>query len=126
MTRPDTGQATHRFFEVSAAGDVDTLRTLVAPGAVIWRNTGQGVVPFDDEFPRIEKLYNRVGAWFYRDIRQTVGESSCCEQHTVVFDRPGKPEVAIEVAVVMHYDEDGLLVRLDEYMNPADLDGLRK
>lgn len=55
----------------------------------------------------------------YSQPRRVVGEGAVAEQHVVTLTRPDGTARSGDVCVVLRFDGDGLISRLDEYVDPA-------
>ena len=60
----------------------------------------------------------------YSDIRRTVADRVVTEQHLVTLSRPDGVKVSCDVCVVVRFDADGLITRVDEYLDTAALAAL--
>ncbi len=103
--------------------DVDLVRQLVAPDARVRRNNG-------DE-RNVDMLVATIGgleeaevAVKYSDVRRVIGENAVAEQHVVTLIKPDGTSASSEVCLVARFDENGLVTRLEEYVDTAALAGL--
>ena len=55
----------------------------------------------------------------YSDVRRTVADHAVTEQHVVTLTRPDGVEAASDVCVVIRFDDNRLITRIDEYMDAA-------
>jgi ketosteroid isomerase-like protein len=107
-----------KFVGAIQAGDPDTVRACYAPSARIWHNSD-----------RIEQTVDqnmRVLAWFmrtlpnrtYRVIRRVALPDGFLQQHVLEATLPDGTPWALDACVVVRM-VDGLIVRLDEYIDSA-------
>lgn len=107
------------FFRRSQEGDWDGMLALAAPGMTAWQSGGEPRQAFVDVVPGIEKMRERMGPWTYHDVERIVGEDGFCEQHVVRFQRPDGRVREFAACVVATVDANGLITRLDEYLDPS-------
>jgi ketosteroid isomerase-like protein len=55
----------------------------------------------------------------YSDVRRSVGDGFVVEQHVVTLTRPDGKSASTDVCVVLRFDDDGMITRLDEYVDSA-------
>ena len=55
----------------------------------------------------------------YSDVRRSVDDGFVVEQHVVTLTRPDGRSASTDVCVVLRFDGDGLITRLDEYADSA-------
>jgi ketosteroid isomerase-like protein len=55
----------------------------------------------------------------YSDVRRSVGDGFVVEQHVVTLTRSDGESASTDVCVVLRFDDDGLITRLDEYVDSA-------
>jgi ketosteroid isomerase-like protein len=115
------GELCRQFFDAVERRDRDALSLLIAPGAVRSQNGKNEVplaVPSESQAPRSRAV--GLGKFRYEQIRQVIGEQAVTEQHRVRSVRPDGSLIDADVCVVMLFDENGRVVRLDEYFNPEE------
>jgi hypothetical protein len=123
-TRPPTRRETvartaEWWSRCSQAGDFDGMLALTAPGATSWQSGGEAPGLFADAVASIRAIRERMGPWQYLHARRLVDECGFCEQHVVRFSRPDGRVREVTACVVAEVGEDGLITRIDEYLDPA-------
>ena len=107
-----------RLLEAIEAGDIDAVAACYADDAVIWHNTDQVEQTKADNLRVLAWLVGHTAVRSYRDSRRTVIDHGFVQQHTlhIGFDdgRTADLPACLVVAVA-----DGLIVRLDEYIDGA-------
>ena len=107
-----------RLLEAIEAGDIDAVASCYADDAVIWHNTDQVEQHKADNLQVLSWLVEHTAVRSYRDSRRTVIDHGFVQQHTlhIGFDdgRTADLPACLVVAVA-----DGLIVRLDEYIDGA-------
>ena len=106
------------LFAAIEKGDVDAVAALYADDAVIWHNTDQVEQHKADNLQVLSWLVEHTAVRSYRDSRRTVIDHGFVQQHTlhIGFDdgRTADLPACLVVAVA-----DGLIVRIDEYIDGA-------
>ncbi|HEX9260299.1 MAG TPA: nuclear transport factor 2 family protein [Acidimicrobiales bacterium] len=114
----DIEARTDEFFRATAEQDWDAFFAAFAPGATVKHNYGQEQgVPETASF--LQLLATRGISISYENARRVVGADALVEQHDVRMRRADGVEAVLDVAVVLRFDEHGLITRLDEYVDPA-------
>ena len=107
-----------RLLEAIEAGDIDAVASCYADDAVIWHNTDQVEQHKDDNLQVLSWLVEHTAVRSYRDSRRTVIDHGFVQQHTlhIGFEdgRTADLPACLVVAVA-----DGLIVRIDEYIDGA-------
>jgi ketosteroid isomerase-like protein len=118
MTPEDYLAIADRFVGAIQAGDADAVRACYAPDARIWHN--------NDGLEQTVDQNLRVLAWFvrtlpdrkYRVIRREALPDGFLQQHLLEATLPDGTAWAMDACVVVRM-KDGLIVRLDEYIDSA-------
>ncbi len=105
-----------RFIAAIQDGDVDTVRACYRPDASIWHNT--------DGIEQTVEQNMRVMAWFartlpdrrYRILRREALPDGFLQQHVLEATLPDGTPWAMDACVVVRM-QDGLITRLDEYID---------
>jgi ketosteroid isomerase-like protein len=109
-----------RLFAAIAAGDVDGVRAIYAPGCVVWHNHDAVEQPAEDNLRTLAWVTRNIRDLRYEEIRRQATETGFVQQHVLRGIAPnGK---ALEVpACVVGTVADGKITRLDEYLDSAAL-----
>ena len=107
-----------RLFAAIEAGDLEAVRSLYAPDAVVWHNT-------DDSEQTVEQNL-RVLAWVvehladrrYEDVRRSPTPTGFVQQHVLRCTRPDGRRVEVPACLVVTVD-GGRITRLEEYLDSA-------
>jgi ketosteroid isomerase-like protein len=114
----DLEHLTATFFRVGEARDWDTWTAMFAPTAVVQQNGGPETgVP--GTVANLQRMFAAGVTFGYERQRRIVGDRAVVEQHDVRMRREGHGEVVLDVCVVLRFDDDGLITRLDEYFDSA-------
>ena len=116
----DLEAVTDQFFEHAAAADADGMLALCADGCRIKQNIGDegGVTELR---ALVEGLAAGGISVTYSDVRRVVADRAVVEQHLVTLSRSDGVSVAADLCVVLRFDDDGRIVRLDEYLDGGTL-----
>ena len=117
--RETVARTAEQWSRVSQAADFDGMLALMAPGATAWQSGGVPPVLFVDAVAGLRAIRERLGPWRYLHPRRVVDDHGFCEQHVVRFSRPDGRVRDITACVVAQVGQDGLITRLDEYLDPA-------
>ena len=106
------------LFRCTSTGDVDGVASMCAPGMRVKQNSGD-----DADIATLLALVGGIAAAGvtvdYSDVRRVIGERSVAEQHLVTLRRSDGVEASVDVCVVVRFDGDGRVERLDEYFDPS-------
>lgn len=113
-----------RLFRAIPAGDIEAVRALYAPDAVIWHN--------DDQRQQTPEQNLRVLAWVatnikelrYDDIRRQPTPAGFVQQHVLRGIAPNGQPLEVPACIVCTVVE-GRITRLDEYLDSAQVAVLR-
>jgi len=123
MTPQDYVAFAEKFVGAIQAGDPDTVRACYAPDAKIWHNNDGKEQTVDQNM--------RVLGWFmrtlpdrkYRVIRLEALPDGFLQQHVLEATLPDGTAWAMDACVIVRM-QDGLIVRLDEYIDSAKANAL--
>lgn len=118
MTPQDYLDFAERFVGAIQRGDVDAVRACYAPDAKLWHNT--------DNIEQTVDQNLKVLAWFvktlpdrnYRVLRVEALPDGFLQQHVLEATLPNGEKWAMDACVVIKI-ENGLITRLDEYLDSA-------
>jgi ketosteroid isomerase-like protein len=108
-----------RLIAAIESGDLDTFAGCYAPGAVIWHNNDN----LEQDPATVVKvlgwLRKRVDGLCYEEMRVQPTPSGYVEQHVLRGTaRDGSP-FEVPACLVVTVGDDGLITRLDEYVDSA-------
>ena len=117
-------QTVTQLFGAFAAGDFDAAEALMAPDVVVTQN---GVSrPWAVMRPLLEALRPIMGPHRYEEVRLTSAGNTVVEEHRVRSTAPGGEKIDLAAAVVVRFNTAGLIVALDEYVDPSPVLALRR
>lgn len=112
----DLDAATEKLFRAAEAGDWETFSLCFAPDAVLAQNIGTEQ-PIADALVSLPTLTADGTTLRYDNVRRFVGDQVVTELHDAIFTKPDGREVCIDICVVIQFDDAGLIVRSDEYLD---------
>jgi len=124
MSEREILELADRFFAAIPKGDLETVRAIYAPDALIWHNNDQTTQNVEQNLAVLGWVTKNISALRYEEIRRHVTPSGFVQQHVLRGTAPnGKP---LEVpACILCTVVNGRITRLDEYLDSAQLAGLR-
>lgn len=107
-----------RIIAAAEAGDATDLFNVYADGAVIWHNNDDREQTVTQNAKVLEAMPRWVKERTYTDRQVQVFDGGVVQQHVLrgVNVESGE-EVALHACVVVRVNEDGLITRLDEYLD---------
>jgi len=112
-----------RFFDAIATGDIDALRSIYAPDAVVWHNTDRVEQPLEQNLRVLRWVHTHVRDFRYEQQRCQSTETGFIEQHVTRGRAPDGSELAIAACVVATV-VDMRIVRIEEYLDSAQISSL--
>lgn len=113
---PDIEQIVVDLFAAAERGDWDAFRAAFTPDARLRQNIGADH-SIDDAMLALPRLTDDGTTLQYQNARRAVAPNVVTEMHDAVFTKPDGREVRIDICVVVELNDDGLIVRADEYLD---------
>lgn len=119
------------FFKAIEQGDVETMRSIYSPDAVIWHNFDpltpkeKGDETVSENLKKLEMLPQRIRGAKFEVYQREATETGFVQQY-VLTGRMVNDEPFLLPACIVCRVKDGLIVRVDEYYDPAIVRRLRK
>ena len=121
MTATQNNDIADRMFAAIENGNGAQLAALWSDDVTVWR---QGGGPVRDK-PRALKVI----AWFvdsttdrrYEVLDRQIFDGGFVQQHVVYAHDSGGASLSFRACLVVRVNPDGLISRIDEYLDPADL-----
>ena len=110
----DLAATTAELFSIFESQEFDGLERLLAPEAKMKQN-GNPEHGLDGLMAFVEGLKNDGVSVAYSDVRRSVGDGFVVEQHVVTLTRPDGKSASTDVCVVLRFDTQGRITRMDEY-----------
>lgn len=113
-----------RFFTALEAGDIDTVRAIYAPDALIWHNDDLIDQSVDDNLKVLAGLHRAVSGLRYDVIRRAVVDDGVLQQHVLRGTLPDGSEVELHAAMYLQV-RDGHITRIEEYLDSGKRGAIR-
>jgi uncharacterized protein len=121
----DTEDIVNRFFTAIEAGDIETVRAMYAPDALIWHNDDLLEQPVEDNLKVLAGLHRAVSGLRYDIARRAVADDGVIQQHVLRGSLPDGTEVALHAAMYLRV-RDGHITRIEEYLDSAQRSAIRR
>ena len=105
-----------RFFDAVVAGNIDDVRSMYAPDAVIWHAHTNAEQAVEDNLRTLDAIAKHVKGFGYDDKRCVATETGFIEQHITRGIAPNGMAFSIPSCIVCTVVE-GRITRLDEYFD---------
>jgi hypothetical protein len=114
----DLAARTEQLFSIFESQEFDGLAELFSPDVAVKQNNNpehglDGLMAF------VGGLRNEGVKIEYSDVRRSVGDGFVVEQHVRTLTRPDGKSASGDVCVVLRFDDEGRIVRMDEYADSA-------
>jgi ketosteroid isomerase-like protein len=113
-----------RFFSAVQAGDLDTVRAIYAPDAVIWHNDDGLEVGPEANLRVLRWVTRNIQELRYEEVRRHDTGTGFIEQHVLRGIAPNGAQLEIPACIICEV-KDGRVTRLDEYLDSAHTAALR-
>ena len=112
-----------RFIDAVAAGDLDTVKAIYAPDAVIWHNNDRRETTVEENLRILGWMAAKVTGKRYDKIRRQETDNGYVQQHVLSGVAPNGKAFEVEACLVVEV-RDGRITRLDEYIDSAQIQSL--
>jgi uncharacterized protein len=113
-----------RFFAALEAGDIETLREIYAPDALIWHNDDLAEQSVEDNLKVLQGLHRAVSGLRYDVIRRAATTDGVLQQHVLRGALPDGTEVELHAAMYLQV-RDGHITRIEEYLDSGKRSSIR-
>jgi ketosteroid isomerase-like protein len=110
-----------RLFAAITAGEVDAVAALWSEDVTVWH---QGDERDNDKARAVKVIRWYVNATTYRHyevLDRQVFDGGFVQQHILHSTSTRGEDVALRVCLIVKIGDDGLIRRIDEYLDPAEL-----
>lgn len=112
------------FFAAISRGDIDAVRAIYAPDAVIWHNDEKAEQTPDRNLKVLGWVTRNIKDMRYEEVRRHATPTGFVEQHVLRGVAPNGAPLEIPACIVCEV-RDGRITRLDEYLDSAQTAALR-
>lgn len=113
-----TLEVAERFLAAIEAGDIETVRSLYHPDAQVWHNFDQASQTRDENLRVLAWMSRRVKERRYEEVRRIETPTGFAQQHVLRGIAPNGEKLECPAAIFCTV-EDGLITRLEEYLDTA-------
>ncbi|MBI2766444.1 MAG: nuclear transport factor 2 family protein [Chloroflexi bacterium] len=125
VTSSDKLALLDRFFAAIQSADIDAVRAMYAPDAVIWHNNSNTTQTVAENVVTLTWVTRHISNLRYEEIRREVtGGGRVVQQHVLRGIAPNGTPLNIPACIIFSI-EDGHITRLDEYLDTAQTAALR-
>ena len=124
MTAEETLVFAKKFVDAIQAGDTATVRACYHPDAKLWHNTDGIEQTVDQNMKVLDWFIRTLPDRNYRVTRREALSDGFLQQHVLEATLPDGTKWAMDACVVIKI-ENGLITRLDEYLDSAQAGKLR-
>ncbi len=119
MTRTNTAlEVAEKLFAAIMAGDIEAVEALYAPDMAVWHNTDGIAQRRDENLRTLRWVVRNLQGLRYEEIRRQATTSGFVQQHVLRATMADGAPVEIPACIVATV-EDGLITRIDEYLDSA-------
>jgi ketosteroid isomerase-like protein len=114
-----------RFFAALEAGDIETVRNIYAPDALIWHNDDLIEQSVEDNLKVLAGLHRAVSGLRYDVLRRADVADGVLQQHVLRGTLPDGTDVELHAAMYLQV-RDGRVTRIEEYLDSGKRAAIRK
>ena len=118
MTEAEILSLAERFLGAIESGDAAVVRACYAPDALIWHNNDDVEQTVDRNMRTLDWFMRKLPDRHYRVLRREALKDGFLQQHVLEATLPDGTKWKMAACVVVKI-RDGLIVRLDEYLDSA-------
>jgi ketosteroid isomerase-like protein len=111
--------AVDRLLAAIVAGDPDAVRAAYHPDARIWHNFDQIEQVVDENIATLQWFIGALPDRRYEDVVRHRIEGGVVQQHVVRGTARNGAQVEIPACLFVHVDDEGLITRIEEYVDSA-------
>jgi len=124
MTEQETLDFAEKFIGAIQSGDVATVRACYAPDAKLWHNSDRIEQTVDQNMAVLDWFIKTLPDRNYRVIRREALSDGFLQQHVLEATLPDGTAWSMDACCVIKI-ENGLIIRLDEYLDSGQAKALR-
>jgi ketosteroid isomerase-like protein len=123
MSADDSLQLAERLMAAITAADIEAVRDIYAPDAVIWHNNDGIEQSVDDNLRVLRWVVSNIRNLRYEDIRRQRTDGGFVQQHVVRGIAPNGRDLDIRACLICSVSK-GRITRLEEYLDSAQIAAL--
>lgn len=107
-----------RFFAAISAGDIDAVRAIYSPDAVVWHNSDDATQDVEQNLATVRWATTNIAGFRYEQVRLQTTGTGFVQQHITRGCAPNGAELSMPACLVCTV-VDGRITRVDEYLDSA-------
>lgn len=111
----------NRLFSSIEAGDYDAVAAMWADDVLVWHSGDAEDNQRDRALKVIRWFMRRTVTRRYEILDRRVFDGGFVQQHVLHADGVAGESIAMRVCIVIKVGADGMITRIDEYFDPADM-----
>ena len=115
----DLEERTEAFFAAITRGDWEEAKQQIHPSASALQNVVGKETNARELLQSMQSLVGSLDRLVYENVRRVVGADAVVEQHDVCMVRKDGAEVRLDVCIILRFDPEGMIIRIDEYFDSA-------
>jgi ketosteroid isomerase-like protein len=124
LSADDIREIAQRYNTATGANDAATMASMTSPEAKVWHNFDDTEVTAEASAKTVAWLFRTVADLTWTERAFSVTDNGWVRQSLMTGNAPGGP-IAAHTCVIITLDDDGRIVRTEEYLDPAQLTNLR-
>ncbi len=108
-----------RYIAATNAGDVDALRALHTPDAVVWHNHDEIEVPLERSLAVLRRLRRVAPDVCFGEVRHTATADGFVQRAVLHATAPDGSRLRVPSCIVATIGGDGRITRIEEYLDAA-------
>jgi ketosteroid isomerase-like protein len=122
-TETDVLSLADRLITAITAGDIETVRSLYAPDAVVWHNHDNATQTVEENLRTLAWISQNLTDLRYEEIQRQATDTGFVEQHVLRAITPNGGQLEVRACLIGTV-QDGRVTRIDEYLDSAALAAL--
>ncbi|RYY27652.1 MAG: nuclear transport factor 2 family protein [Sphingomonadales bacterium] len=115
--------AGERLFHTVEHGDLQDLREIFSPGAMVWHNTDEKLTDVETTIRNLENIRSGASVFRYTEIKREPTPSGFVQQHLLTVEMPDGRSMR-DLACCICRVEDGRIAHMDAYHDSAVVNGM--
>lgn len=117
----DIGDVANRLFNSIEAGDFDAVAAMWTDDVLVWHSGDAEDNDRERALKVIRWFMRRTTTRRYEILDRRVFDGGFVQQHVLHADGANGESIALRVCIVIKVSADGMITRIDEYFDPADM-----
>ena len=115
----DLEERTEAFFAAITRGEWEKATQQIHPSASALQNAVGQETNARELLQSMQAMVGSLESLNYENVRRIVGADAVVEQHDVCMVRKDGTEVRLDVCIILRFDPEGMIIRIDEYFDSA-------